>query len=304
MKISYNFDETDLRSAYIERCKLTHPDLKSKSDDEVDPNKEFAEIENAYKRLKTHLKLKQQINEIRDKSSSVEDEEENKIKHKVPQHRQYLDNEGIGYGTPTERQKQYQKYRLMRATNRVSDYELNKIKSSEELSEEKAVSLKDANLQREMKIKQGFDRLVEDLIQESIAKGDFNNLPGYGKPLKNKPEYPYLDSITFKLNEILINNGFVPEWVLLEKEIREEKNSIRNQLFSLKSQSKLENISFVRQLLSEKVTEVNKMIEKYNRIVPILRKQQILMNLDKEVNKMRQNDENSVNNTQNQSINS
>ena len=64
------------------------------------------------------------------------------------------------------------------------------------------------------------DRLVEDLIQESMARGDFDNLPGAGKPLDYSNHNPYVDSHTHNLNKVLINNGYVPEWVTLDKEIK------------------------------------------------------------------------------------
>lgn len=50
--------------------------------------------------------------------------------------------------------------------------------------------------------RQAIERLVEDLIQESIARGEFDNLPGSGKPLKFSPENPYVDSTTHKLNQV------------------------------------------------------------------------------------------------------
>ena len=64
------------------------------------------------------------------------------------------------------------------------------------------------------------DRLVEDLIAESMAKGEFDNLPGRGKPLIYSNHNPMVDTATHNLNKILIENGYVPEWVTLQKEIR------------------------------------------------------------------------------------
>jgi DnaJ family protein C protein 28 len=50
----------------------------------------------------------------------------------------------------------------------------------------------------------GFERLVEDLIQESMARGDFDNLPGAGKPLKKDLliENPFVDTVTRKINQV------------------------------------------------------------------------------------------------------
>jgi hypothetical protein len=63
------------------------------------------------------------------------------------------------------------------------------------------------------------ERLVEDLIAESMARGDFDNLPGAGKPLDYSHHNPLVDTHTHNLNKILINNGYVPEWVTLDREI-------------------------------------------------------------------------------------
>ena len=41
------------------------------------------------------------------------------INHTAPQHRQYLTNEGFGFGNPFQRQKQYQKFRAIKATESV-----------------------------------------------------------------------------------------------------------------------------------------------------------------------------------------
>lgn len=54
----------------------------------------------------------------------------------------------------------------------------------------------------------GFDRLVEDLIQEAISKGEFSNLPGSGKPLSsNQNINPYVDFVTYKLNQVNEDNA-------------------------------------------------------------------------------------------------
>ena len=64
------------------------------------------------------------------------------------------------------------------------------------------------------------ERLVEDLIAESMSRGEFDNLPGMGKPLEYSNHNPMVDAMTHNLNKVLINNGYVPEWVTLERDIR------------------------------------------------------------------------------------
>ena len=62
----------------------------------------------------------------------------------------------------------------------------------------------------------------------SMQKGEFDVIKGKGKPLKPGAENPYTDFMTRKMNEILINNGYQPEWVELGKEIREHAQEAKN----------------------------------------------------------------------------
>lgn len=44
--------------------------------------------------------------------------------------------------------------------------------------------------------------MVEDLIQESMTKGEFSNLRGSGKPLKYQNYNPFVDIVTQKINQV------------------------------------------------------------------------------------------------------
>ena len=59
------------------------------------------------------------------------------------------------------------------------------------------------------------DLSFEDLIQESMSRGDFNNIRPSGKPLHERNPH-YMDFTTYKINEILIDNGKIK---LQEKKI-------------------------------------------------------------------------------------
>lgn len=139
------------------------------------------------------------------------------------------------------------------------------------------------------------DRLVEDLIQESMKKGEFNNLAGQGKPLKYDAHNPYVDSMTHKLNQILIQNGFTPEWVLLEKEIKEEKSIIKNlikeKLNSLGAAGRWS--SNERKMWNEFLTDLtgncstlNKKIDHFNLVCPALSRQMVRFQLQREADKI------------------
>ena len=70
-----------------------------------------------------------------------------------------------------------------------------------------------------------FDKVVESLLQEAIARGDFDNLPNKGKRLDltdyfNTPE-------EFRLaSSVLKNSGVKPPEVELLREIAELKNQL------------------------------------------------------------------------------
>lgn len=61
--------------------------------------------------------------------------------------------------------------------------------------------------------------VVEQRIWHSMEEGQFENLPGKGKPLKFDTN-PHADPAEDTLYRILSKNGCLPEWVELNKEIR------------------------------------------------------------------------------------
>ena len=97
--------------------------------------------------------------------------------------RQYLEYEGIGFGSPSKRQKQYQYYRVQRASDKVIDH-----KTQQFGDQETSIAEPEKRAIRRSKYSKVIDRLVEDLIQEAMSKGEFKNLSGSGKPLKLEQE--------------------------------------------------------------------------------------------------------------------
>lgn len=66
------------------------------------------------------------------------------------------------------------------------------------------------------------ENAIEKQIREAIERGDFDRLPGTGKPL-DLSENPYTPAdwrLAFKL---LQDAGMVPDWIELDKEIRRER---------------------------------------------------------------------------------
>lgn len=206
------------------------------------------------------------------------------IRHTAPQHRQYLSFDGVGHGTPAQRQKQYQAVRAQRAQERVLEHRMSKAQASEMAVMKKGDFFK----KHQIKTKYGFDRVVEDLIQEAMLRGDFSNLSGFGKPLPDhQSQNPYVDFTTHKINKIMLDNGFTPEWITLHKEIREECDGLKSDL--AKERGKLGELPLTPQdeYKWEKVLEayesvvasLNKKIDKFNLIVPVLNRQMVRYDL-------------------------
>ena len=65
----------------------------------------------------------------------------------------------------------------------------------------------------------GFEKLVEERIKESQKKGEFDNLPGSGKPLKLDDDQQIAEDLRLAY-KILKNADFKPPELELKKEIR------------------------------------------------------------------------------------
>lgn len=92
---------------------------------------------------------------------------------------------------------------------------------------------------------------------------------------------------------MLIENGFAPEWISLQKEIREETIQLRNGLlmerkyFGPYPLTVEENVEWSDKVYKYKdlVNKLNNKITKFNLLVPILSKQMIHVNLENEAQK-------------------
>jgi hypothetical protein len=69
------------------------------------------------------------------------------------------------------------------------------------------------------------DRAIEEIIQAAIARGEFKDLPGQGKPQDHTSYFslPEEDRLAFT---VLKNSGYVPEEVALLKEIGELRDQL------------------------------------------------------------------------------
>uniref|UniRef100_A0A8C8SC37 DnaJ heat shock protein family (Hsp40) member C28 n=1 Tax=Pelusios castaneus TaxID=367368 RepID=A0A8C8SC37_9SAUR len=276
LKLQEGCSLDDVRNSFRNLAKLYHPDSGSSTADSAI----FMQIEEAYRTVLSDVAKKMN-------SSEREEEEEDKLRSKTPQHRHYLSFEGVGFGTPSQRERQYMQFRVDRATEQVTDYRKQKLESQYATN---TMIAKDVRQSKKIKITQAIERLVEDLIQESMAKGDFDNLSGKGKPLQKFSYCPHVDPMTHNLNRILIDNGYQPEWILMQKEIRETIEELRKDIVA--SRNKLgEPMTSCRQKqwnqiceqFIEDIKKLNKRISDFNLIVPILNRQMVHFYADKEI---------------------
>ncbi|WP_144548050.1 DnaJ family domain-containing protein [Bacillus sp. X1(2014)] len=64
-----------------------------------------------------------------------------------------------------------------------------------------------------------FSRIAEDKIKEAIKNGEFENLPGMGKPLDLKDDLPGMNAEMKMGYRMLKNAGFISDQVDLRKEL-------------------------------------------------------------------------------------
>lgn len=69
------------------------------------------------------------------------------------------------------------------------------------------------------------DRLIEEIIQDAMARGEFDNLPGKGKPLDHDAYFALPEDQRLAYT-MLKNAGFVPEEVELLKGIKDLREKL------------------------------------------------------------------------------
>jgi hypothetical protein len=94
---------------------------------------------------------------------------------------------------------------------------------------------------------------MEEIVTNAMKSGDFDDLPGKGKPLKLDVLDPYAgpDAEAMK---ILKQAGFAPQWIDLRKQIIDGINWLRA------------NPTQPDRLV--RLTELNSLISDYNRMIP------------------------------------
>jgi DnaJ family protein C protein 28 len=135
-----------------------------------------------------------------------------------------------------------------------------------------------------------WNEIIERQIIEAQERGEFDDLPGKGKPL-DLTENPFTDPEWRVAYKILKDNGFTLDWIELDQEIRAELEARREQLLRNKcwyerSMAQLEHQEshwaeeervrvqhtwgYALETFADQVAQINKKIELLNLKVPLV----------------------------------
>jgi hypothetical protein len=135
-----------------------------------------------------------------------------------------------------------------------------------------------------------WDDLVERRIQQAMAAGAFENLSGRGKRLDLRRN-PYLDPSLELAYGLLKDNGYTPEWITRDQEIRRELGAARGRLRVAWTQHQASGASVTAwqqavSLFEEALTQLNRKIDDLNLVVPVPSCQRVRLNLADELRRL------------------
>jgi len=132
--------------------------------------------------------------------------------------------------------------------------------------------------------------LVERLIQEAIERGEFDNLPGKGKPLQFE-ENPYLEPGQEWAFGLLKRNGVAPEWIERDKEIRRLTEAARaalEQSWQTRSGNRAGWQAAVARFEAS-LAKINRKIDDFNLMAPSLSLHRPRLRLQDELRRIKNN---------------
>lgn len=190
----------------------------------------LCQIKEAYKQCASYAKNVTLTQEIHDamEEELLNMEETLGWQPKRVAHRQYLQYDGVGPGTPSQRQRAYTQVRLDQSRENVFE---KKFQDALVDTDTKEVGLY-SPWPKSTQTTNNLERIANEMIRDSIRRGEFSNLPGCGRPMENTWDNPALSTMEQKVNVMMGNSGFAPGWVLLDKEIRVKSKGFEGRHFS------------------------------------------------------------------------
>lgn len=142
-----------------------------------------------------------------------------------------------------------------------------------------------------------WNNLISQRIEEAMRRGDFDNLPGRGKPqrIQREPFVPEDQQMAFKL---LQNNDLTPDWIAERKELLRLKQNFGEQVLSIAREALTQwhaaedatrrqavLATWARWLLrwEAEISEINRRIQNLNLKQPIAHLEVIKLRLDDEL---------------------
>ena len=101
------------------------------------------------------------------------------------------------------------------------------------------------------------EKFVEDQIKKAMAEGEFDNLPGKGKPIDLDAYFQTPEDLRICYS-ILKNGSFIPEEVQMLKDIE----ALREQLAASTDEAQKNQL---RKIIDEKVLSFNLLMERARR---------------------------------------
>ncbi len=136
---------------------------------------------------------------------------------------------------------------------------------------------------------------IDEIIQQAMDRGDFENLPGKGEPLKLHKN-PYEDPEWGMAYSMIKSSGFTLPWMEKRKEIEADLEIARQELARTflwtqrcaNKNSRENEIEWLKAktLFKNRIDELNKKIKNYNLAVPSTQFQIRLRNYEYEVNRI------------------
>ncbi|PKO06182.1 MAG: hypothetical protein CVU41_08730 [Chloroflexi bacterium HGW-Chloroflexi-3] len=118
------------------------------------------------------------------------------------------------------------------------------------------------------------DRIIDEIIKKAMEAGEFDNLPGAGKPIEWK-DNPYTPVEWRMVEDLLRKNNLSYPWMDLRKEIENLVLDLTNQVKLLLPLRKA-----VEDEISNQILQINKKIFDYNLSVPASRLQRRMINIE------------------------
>lgn len=118
------------------------------------------------------------------------------------------------------------------------------------------------------------DRIIDEIIKKAMAEGEFDHLPGAGKPIEWK-DNPYTPYEWRMVEDLLKKNDLVYPWMEKRKEVEKLIHDLKHKITQMVPLSTTEEDEISNQIL-----KINKKIFDYNLSVPASRLQRRMINIE------------------------